>query len=287
MNFSLLNGSPLNGVMGPLTGPDILPQQDVVQSLPIVQTLSGSIAHGLPGSINQIVPIFQTVSGIIVPDPLRFVVQSVITVSMTTTAVKVKPIDSVGMVGQTVSRQVERVKSISQNLPINQSLVGWIDNDVSGNDGSIFVDPAIVAFEAGLVAPIEITLSCVNVDALPDPINTSINLRKPEFGDTDALKQFRVERTSLGGSLEIFKDRIWPTTRQIKLSFVYLSEEEATGFLSFLSLTLGQKITLIDQFGRTLVGFIDSPFDGILQPKVNGWSASFDFQIYEEPNEVD
>jgi hypothetical protein len=132
--------------------------------------------------------------------------------------------------------------------------------------------------------PTEITLSCVNPDALPDPINLTLNLRKPEFGDADIIDQFRVERNTLGGGLEIYQDRMWPRTEKLELSFVYLPEETAADLLLFLSKTVGQLITLHDQFGRTLTGYITTPFEDILQPKVHGWSAKFTFQLWEEPN---
>jgi hypothetical protein len=92
-------------------------------------------------------------------------------------------------------------------VTIQQILTAYIDKGVSGNSGSVFVDPAVAAYEAGLVAPTEIVLTCVNPDALPEPINLTLNLRKPEFGDADIIDQFRVQRESIGGALEIYQDQ--------------------------------------------------------------------------------
>jgi hypothetical protein len=161
-------------------------------------------------------------------------------------------------------------------VTIQQILTAYLDKGVSGNSGAVFVDPAVAAYEASLVRPTEITLSCVNPDALPEPINTTINLRKPEFGDADIIDQFRVQRNTLGGGLEIYQDKMWPRTEKLELSFVYLPEEVAADFLLFLS-----------QFGRTLTGYITTPFEDILQPKTNGWSAKFTYQLWEEPNSAD
>jgi hypothetical protein len=262
----------------------ILPQQDLITEVPILQNLGLAVSRRLPGVITTNVPIFQTVTGVLVPDPKRLSMSQSVAVGQTISISKIKQVTSAVSVAQTLSRTIERVRNLTSAVTIQQILIGYLDKGVSGNSGGVFVDPAVAAYEAGLTAPTEITLSCVNPDALPDPINLTLNLRKPEFGDADSIDQFRVERNTLGGGLEIYQDRMWPRTEKLELSFVYLPEETAAALLLFLSKTIGQLITLQDQFGRTLTGYITTPFEDILQPKVSGWSASFTFQLWEEPN---
>lgn len=260
-----------------------LEPQVIVQNLPITSTAIVSLSKGLPGSVVSILPIQQTVSAVIVPGPNKLVVQSDVVVNQVITFEKIKSIQSTGVITQSISRQIERVRTLTSVVEFRQYVIAYIDKGVSGNDGQVYVDPIIKAYEDSLVRPAQITLDCNNPDV---GINETITLRKPDFGDQVNLSAFRIERQTLGGDLQIYKDSMWPDTEKIDLAFSYLNEEDATDLLMFLGKTLGQKINYHDHFGNDLVGFIITPFEQILQPKVNGWSASFTFQIWEEPNET-
>lgn len=261
-----------------------LPQQDLITNVPITQNVGLAVSRRLPGAITTVVPIFQTVTGILVPDPKRLAMSQGVSVGQTIAIQRVKQVTSSVQVAQIISRTIERVRELTSQVPIQQIVTAYLDKGVSGNSGGVFVDPVVAAYEASLVTPTEIVLTCVAPDAVPEPINTTITLRKPEFGDANIINQFRVQRNTLGGALEIYQDKMWPRTEKLELSFVYLSEEVAAALLVFLSVTVGQLVTLHDQFGRTLIGYIITPFEDVLQPKVNGWSAKFSFQLWEEPN---
>jgi hypothetical protein len=262
----------------------ILPQQDLITEVTILQNLGLAVSRRLPGVVTTTVPIFQTVTAVLVPDPNRLSINQGVVVGQTIAISKIKQVTTEVQVAQTLSRTIERLRHMVSAITIQQILTAYLDKGVSGNSGNVFVDPAVAAYEAGLVRPTEIVLSCVNPDVLPEPINLTLSLRKPEFSDANIVDQFRVQRESIGGALEIYQDPMWPRTEKLELSFVYLPEETAADLLLFLSKTVGQLITLHDQFGRTLIGYIVTPFEEILQPKVHGWSAKFSFQLWEEPN---
>lgn len=261
-----------------------LPQQDIIQNLPVTQNLSYSVNRRFPQGTTSLVPIFQTVTAVVIPAPNRNTVTQGITVAPTIVISKEKSLSVAVAVAQTIGSNIDRVKSITTNVTILQILTAYLDKGVSGNSGGVFVDPAVAAFEAGLVAPGQVQFICNNPSALPNAINTTITIRKPEFGDSDQVDQFRVERLTFGGALDIMQDKMWPTTEKLEMSWEYLSETDATNLLLFLNTTLGQIITFKDQFGRTLTGYILTPFEDILQPKTNGWSAKFSYQIWETPN---
>ncbi len=187
-----------------------------------------------------------------------------------------------------ISFNIIRAIHIVDTVPILQKLsfYKYKDNQ-SGNSGDVYVDPAIVAYEDNLVPPGHVTFTCSVSAALPESISTSITLRKPSFGDNDSFEAFRVQRNTLGGDLEIYQDNIWPVYENITMQWDYLSHDDANNLLAFLSITEGQLITFDNQFGETFDGYILTPSEKVLQPKVNGFSASFTFQRHNDPNTVD
>ncbi len=245
----------------------------------VTDSAISAYSRRLPGSVTDYPNFIQRVTGVIVPNPNLHEVEHTATVSQTIAFSIIKPIRSNVTVTQTVAPLVDRRKIITDVLPITQIVIAYLDKNVSGNTGNVFVDPAVKAFYDSLVPPALVTFSC------SDP-NTSISLRKPEFGDNDAYEQFRIQRLTLGGDLQIQQDSMWPSTEVLDFTFHYMSEESAADLVTFLGATVGKVITFDDQFGRTLDGFIVTPFNEILQPKKNGWSASFSFQLDTPPNET-
>jgi hypothetical protein len=74
---------------------------------------------------------------------------------------------------------------------------------------------------------------------------------------------------------------MWPNAETFHFEFVYLTAAEAVGLLTFLSNTLGRNLKLTDHYSRQFIGYLTTPEESILQPKVNGFSAKFEFQIKE------
>ncbi len=95
----------------------------------------------------------------------------------------------------------------------------------------------------------QITLTC-------EAAGTSITLRNPELGDKDISQFQRISRETRGGTLVVFSDPIWPRTQKIILEFTGLTEEKGQEFLTFLNLSLGQLVDLIDWDSRKVWGGI-------------------------------
>lgn len=248
-----------------------LEEQEITQNLLIVSNAIYSLSKLRSGGISQILTMRDLVTAELIPNPNFPKVEDDISISQIIDFSIEKFTPTFVSISQSVSRLIDRERSFFQNCPIDQTVVAYLDKNVSGSSGSVFVDPAIVAYENSLVAPEEISLTCVDPAA-------SIYLRKPEFGDSDSYNQFRVERNTLGGDLQIFRDAMWPDDSILKFNFEYLNEDKANELLHYLIMTLGQKMTLIDHFGRSLTGFILTPFEQILEARPRGWSASFSFQ---------
>src|ERR1700733_11361666 len=87
----------------------------------------------------------------------------------------------------------------------------------------------------------------------------TVVLNTPVFGNTDTLEQTRISRTTRGGDQIIFHDPIWPTTEKLVLKFEDLTQQQASQYLDFMNITLGNNVTLVDHNGRTWVGLLVNP----------------------------
>ena len=112
---------------------------------------------------------------------------------------------------------------------------------------------------------------------------TSVNLRFPDFGDTDSYDTFRVSRKSRGGDLQIFQDPMWPTTEVLSFKFSFLDPTDVSALIDFLKTSAGQNITLLDHFGRTWHGFIITPAGDVINDKRTTSTAAFKFQPTSGP----
>jgi hypothetical protein len=78
-----------------------LPQQDLITEVPILQNLGLAVSRRLPGVITTNVPIFQTVTGVLVPDPKRLSMSQSVAVGQTISISKIKQVTSAVAVAQT------------------------------------------------------------------------------------------------------------------------------------------------------------------------------------------
>ena len=107
----------------------------------------------------------------------------------------------------------------------------------------------------------------------------SIQLRSPEFGNTDALEIRRINRKTRGGDILVFRDPQWPKTRTFQLKFQFLKEDDLSRLLNFMHVTLGQIVTFVDHEGRSWNGIIITPTDEVSVPGRNNFAAQFSFQV--------
>jgi hypothetical protein len=177
---------------------------------------------------------------------------------------QVKPSKQKVFVNETFGFSINTVRAIADTLTFVEEIVCYMPNVNWSNPGTITPNPVG-----------HLTLTDVNGS------EGTLTLRVPEFGDTDKYHQTRVQRTTRDGDLIVFNDPMWPNAETFHFEFVYLTAAEAVGLLTFLSNTLGRNLKLTDHYSRQFIGYLTTPEESILQPKVNGFSAKFEFQIKE------
>ncbi len=107
----------------------------------------------------------------------------------------------------------------------------------------------------------------------------SIQLRNPEFGNTEAIEIRRINRKSRGGDLFVFRDPIWPKSRTFQVKFSFLKEDDISRLLDFVHQTTGQVVTYTDYEGQVWNGIIITPGDEVSQPGTNNYAAQFTLQV--------
>jgi hypothetical protein len=107
---------------------------------------------------------------------------------------------------------------------------------------------------------------------------TTLQLRNPEFQNQHVVSNDRINRTTRGGTITVFSDPKWPKQQQLKVQVKGLDNLQVRGFLSFLTESLGQQITLADWEGRTWVGIITTPDAGITRDRGCKNALSFEFE---------
>lgn len=107
----------------------------------------------------------------------------------------------------------------------------------------------------------------------------SIQLRNPEFGNSDSVDVRRINRKTRGGDLMVYRDPIWPKTRIFKVNFIFLKQDDLSRLLDFIHRTVGQIVTYTDYEGQVWSGIIITPGDEVSQPGTNNYAATFSFQV--------
>lgn len=239
------------------------PNQHVTTTITVFSLVTFVVNTTFVISIGQAIQFTSSVDGADVLNPLHHVIESDITVASAVTKDAVKTLTpDQGTVGQSIGINFELVRSLSDELEFNESVSTWIDQ-------YSYIDPATLNYIGGLTRPSKVTFSV--------PGHT-IQIRKPEFRDTDAYSVFRVDRTSRGGDLHIFQDAAWPTTEILSMEFANLDSQVATDFLLFLNFSLGLDVEFIDYKGQTWTGIILTPMAEIVQKTRFGYTFKMQYQ---------
>lgn len=106
-----------------------------------------------------------------------------------------------------------------------------------------------------------------------------IQLRNPDFGDTDSLESRRIQRKNRCGDLIMFRDPIWPKTETLTFEFSYLKRTDLLSLVEFIKEFLGQLVTLTDYNGRVFNGVITTPSEQLTQAGRENFTAKFSFQV--------
>jgi hypothetical protein len=107
----------------------------------------------------------------------------------------------------------------------------------------------------------------------------TVQLRNPDFGDTDAIELRRIQRRSRGGDLILYRDPNWPKTETLTYEFSFLKRQDLMSLANFIQETLGQDITLTDYNGRTYTAIIITPSEELVQSGIDNFTTRLSFQV--------
>lgn len=154
--------------------------------------------------------------------------------------------------GQTVSVEVELGVSASNSLTLSQTPIGWIEDTCDLHE--------YTPFGSGLPAAESLSVNTV-FEMVCDA--TTLTLPNPQFGNADEIEPRVVNNVSRGGSINIFRDAIWPNNRTHRYTIPLITDTKRTELFSFLKLCLGKEITVTDHEDRTYTGIILNPDNAV------------------------
>lgn len=160
------------------------------------------------------------------------------------------------------SRITNNSLSLNQTLGVRKSVISDCLYDPQGG----FLDPAPVFGTATLT--------------LTFPFNTpttTLVLRNPNFGNTEAFEFSRINRESRGGTLLIFRDSKWPKQEILNVTIDALKEQQKQDLIDFANQSLGKEIGLLDNENRQWKGVIINPDIDITHLGQDNYSVSFQF----------
>lgn len=106
----------------------------------------------------------------------------------------------------------------------------------------------------------------------------TLDMRAPNFGNRERLEATRIARETVGGSLTVFADPIWPKVHSLQMQFQALKTDQARGLLNFMERWLGQEIGIYDYEGRIWKGVITNPDEAVTHDGKESYSASLDIE---------
>jgi hypothetical protein len=107
-----------------------------------------------------------------------------------------------------------------------------------------------------------------------------LELRNPDFGDTESVDIRRINRRLRGGDPVLFRDPMWPRSITYTWKWSFLSQADLTRLLDFMRASLGQEITIVDYEGVTHAPcIITTPSEEVSQDGVEDYKAGLSFQV--------
>lgn len=191
---------------------------------------------------------------------------------------------------QVAAAQVDRDLDPLSGLNVVQAITFVVENAANryqytpfvgeGNDSQA-PTPPVPSFPGpmtGILAPFQL------VYPAEGPVQASVTLRSPEFGNKERLSFNRINRETRGGTLIIYADPIWPKTQTLVMTFTALLRQQAQDLLSFLGDFLGQEVGLIDHEHRYWRGVITNPDEAVVQDGPNRFTANLEFEGELDPS---
>lgn len=114
----------------------------------------------------------------------------------------------------------------------------------------------------------------------------SVSLRNPETDDRGRFAFQRVNRETLGGSLDIYADESWDQSTTLLFSVVAIKAALLETLQQFLEDTVGEEIVLHDWEGVNWRGVVTTPSESAVEDGEGYWTLAFEFVGVREPGEV-
>ncbi|MHA1950974.1 MAG: hypothetical protein ACW987_14005 [Candidatus Thorarchaeota archaeon] len=176
--------------------------------------------------------------------------------------------------------------SLSDRIELKQAVAYSLVRDTTDCDYSPFVSDS-----DSDTTPPRLTLPEPKVPELPgirfrlvyppfdkgETVDT-LDLRAPDFGNRERLEATRIQRESVGGTLNIFADLMWPKVHTLQMQFSALSEIQAHGLLAFTERWVGQEIGIYDYEQRIWKGIITNPQEAVIQDGRCNYSATLEIE---------
>ena len=92
---------------------------------------------------------------------------------------------------------------------------------------------------------------------------TTVTLRTPRLGNTEALQLKRIVNVSRGNRVWILRNQNWPKMAIHNLEFVLIAESVINTLKTFLLASLGKEVGYLDYESRQWKGIITNPNEAI------------------------
>ncbi len=183
---------------------------------------------------------------------------------------------------------IDKIKGPSEKLTFSDSIICNKTLNRTFSETLVFKDSIIrlpnpgnesVCSEGYVPSPV---LGSAKSIALTYPYaspSTTILLRDPKFGNTDTLNTNTRYKRTRSGQLSVVRGQHWPTIELLKVSFEALTEQQASDFRNFISLSAAFEIGYLDQESRQWRGLLTNP---VLETSPVGigcqYTLSFEFR---------
>lgn len=84
----------------------------------------------------------------------------------------------------------------------------------------------------------------------------TVTLRNPSFGDVETQRTRRQLHITKGNQLRQIEAAEWPVDNTFHWEFTALEQVQVDAFRAFLSVSLGDRVRIVDHLGETRFGFI-------------------------------
>jgi hypothetical protein len=107
---------------------------------------------------------------------------------------------------------------------------------------------------------------------------TTIDIRNPNFGNSEQFEFRRINRVSRGGTLQMYRDSAWPQAERLIMTFSALEQADVKSILAFLNQSLGKEIGILDFESRQWRGVLLTPASPGKQDGIERFSITLEFE---------